>query len=68
MGSMTGTVKRLIRDKGFGFIAAQDGNEYFFHQSSCRGTAFDSLREGEAVTFDKGQGPKGPRAENVEPA
>lgn len=68
MGSMTGTVKRLIRDKGFGFIAAQDGSEYFFHQSSCKGTEFDSLREGEAVTFDKGQGPKGPRAENVAPA
>jgi CspA family cold shock protein len=68
MGSMTGTVKRLIRDKGFGFIAAQDGSEYFFHQSACKGGQFDTLREGDSVTFDKGQGPKGPRAENVSPA
>lgn len=62
---MNGTIKRLVSDKGFGFIAAQDGNEYFFHQSACVGARFDELREGQAVTFDKGQGPKGPRAENV---
>ena len=64
----TGTIKRLVSDKGFGFVAAQDGNEYFFHQSACRGVSFDELREGQTVTFDKGQGPKGPRAENVTPA
>jgi CspA family cold shock protein len=63
---MNGTVKRLVSEKGFGFVAGQDGNEYFFHQSSC--TEFDSLREGQSVTFDKGQGPKGPRAENVRTA
>jgi CspA family cold shock protein len=62
---MNGTVKRLIRDKGFGFVAAADGNEYFFHQSACAPGVFDQLREGQAVTFDTGQGPKGPRAENV---
>jgi len=66
MASMNGTIKRLVRDKGFGFVAAQDGTEYFFHQSACVGTPFDSLREGQAVTFDAGQGPKGPRAENVQ--
>src|SRR6185437_16422492 len=60
-----GTIKRLVSDKGFGFILADDGNEYFFHNSACQGTRFDQLREGQAVTFDKGQGPKGPRAENV---
>jgi len=65
MASTTGTIKRLVRDKGFGFVAAQDGNEYFFHQSACNGVSFDALREGDSVTFDKGQGPKGPRAENV---
>ncbi len=65
MGSLTGTIKRLISDKGFGFVAAQDGNEYFFHQSACVGVSFDALREGEQVSFDKGHGPKGPRAENV---
>src|SRR4051812_26464226 len=64
MASTNGTIKRLVHDKGFGFIAASDGSEYFFHQSSCQ-TPFDELREGQAVTFDKGQGPKGPRGENV---
>lgn len=65
MASTKGTIKRLVSDKGFGFIAAGDGNEYFFHQSACSGIAFDDLREGQAVTFESGQGPKGPRAENV---
>ncbi len=66
MSSMNGTIKRLVSDKGFGFIAASDGNEYFFHQSACAGCQFDELRAGQAVTFEKGQGPKGPRAENVQ--
>jgi CspA family cold shock protein len=64
MATTNGTIKRLVHDKGFGFIAASDGSEYFFHQSSCQ-TPFDELREGQAVTFEKGQGPKGPRGENV---
>jgi CspA family cold shock protein len=63
--TQTGTVKRLIRDKGFGFLAADNGTEYFFHQSACEPGQFDQLREGQAVTFNTGQGPKGPRAENV---
>jgi cold shock protein len=65
MTVMNGTIKRLVSEKGFGFVAAQDGPEYFFHQSACNGTRFDDLREGQSVTFEKGQGPKGPRAENV---
>ena len=65
MSSMNGTVKRLVSDKGFGFVAASDGNEYFFHQSACADVHFDQLHEGQNVTFDTGQGPKGPRAENV---
>ena len=67
MGSLNGKVKRIISDKGFGFLAAADGTEYFFHRSSLVGATFDTLREGQAVTFDKGDGPKGPRAENVTP-
>ena len=63
--AVTGTIKRLVTDKGFGFVVGPDGNEYFFHQSACLGTPFDGLREGQPVTFDTGQGPKGPRAENV---
>ena len=65
MASTNGIIKRLVRDKGFGFVQAGDGTEYFFHQSACADARFDSLNEGQAVTFDKGQGPKGPRAENI---
>lgn len=65
MASMNGTVKRLVSDKGFGFVASSDGQEYFFHQSACTASPFDSLVEGQSVTFETGQGPKGPRAENV---
>ena len=64
MASMNGTIKRLVSDKGFGFILAADGVEYFFHNSACQQFAFDDLREGQAVTFDLGRGPKGPRGEN----
>jgi cold shock protein len=63
--SMDGTIKRMVTEKGFGFVAAADGNEYFFHQSAVAAGGFDQLREGQAVTFNTGQGPKGPRAENV---
>ena len=65
MAAMNGTIKRLVSGKGFGFVAAGDGNEYFFHQSACNGVQFDDLQEGQAVTFERGQGPKGPRAEDV---
>ena len=65
MARLNGTIKQLMSGKGFGFVASADGNEYFFHQSGCSGVQFDELREGQVVTFDEGQGPKGPRAENV---
>jgi cold shock protein len=66
MAQMNGTIKTLLSEKGFGFIAADDGREYFFHQSGCADGGFDSLQRGQAVTFDPGQdGPKGPRGENV---
>ena len=68
MAAQQGTIKRLVSDKGFGFVAAQDGSEYFFHRSACNGIRFDDLREGQSVTFEAGQGPKGPRAENVTPS
>ena len=61
-----GTIKKLISDKGFGFIEGERG-ELFFHHSSVDGTSFESLSEGQEVTFDEGRGPKGPRAENVKP-
>jgi cold shock protein len=65
MAVMQGTIKRLVRDKGFGFIATGGDQEFFFHSSACSGARFDDLREGQAVSFEEGRGPKGPRAENV---
>lgn len=62
--STNGSVKRLVFEKGFGFIADNAGREYFFHQSACAN--FESLREGQQVSFEPGQGPKGPRAERVQ--
>ncbi len=61
----TGTVKKLVGDRGFGFITAQDGSELFFHHSAVQGAAFDSLTAGQHVEFDVQQGEKGPRAANV---
>jgi CspA family cold shock protein len=65
--AVSGTIKRIVSDKGFGFVAADDGTEYFFHNSAVSGVRFDELREGQKVSFEKGQGPKGPRAENLRP-
>lgn len=59
-----GTIKRLT-DKGFGFIAPESGKDMFFHSSSLEGISFEELREGQRVSYEVGQGPKGPRAENV---
>ena len=60
-----GTIKRLT-DKGFGFIDVGREKDLFFHSSNVVGTNFDDLREGQNVTFDEAQGPKGPCAENVQ--
>jgi CspA family cold shock protein len=60
----TGTIKKLVSDRGFGFIAAEDGKEYFFHRSGVTGN-FDSMREGEKVNFEIESSPKGPRAKSV---
>ncbi|HTE49867.1 MAG TPA: cold-shock protein [Kofleriaceae bacterium] len=59
-----GTIKRLT-DKGFGFIDAGNGKDVFFHMSAVEGSNFDDLTDGQRVSFNMGQGPKGPRAENV---
>lgn len=59
-----GTIKRLT-DKGFGFIEMGTGKDMFFHNSNVEGTSFEQLREGDRVSFTEGEGPKGPRAENV---
>ncbi len=49
-----GIIKKLISDRGFGFIQQEDGSEIFFHRSQVLGSGFDSLREGQAVTYEKG--------------
>jgi CspA family cold shock protein len=59
-----GTIKR-VTDKGFGFIDTGKGTDLFFHMSALEGARFEELQPGQRVTFDEGQGPKGPRAENV---
>lgn len=59
-----GTIKRLVRDRGFGFIRDDGGQEWFFHRSSVQGS-FDQLNEGERVSFDEEPSAKGPRAGNV---
>ena len=60
-----GTIKRLT-DRGFGFIETEDGKDMFFHMSSVEGTTFEQLQEGNRVSFEIGEGPKGPRAEKVQ--
>lgn len=59
-----GTIKR-VTDKGFGFIETGTGADVFFHMSAVEGVRFEDLRPGQRVSFNVGQGPKGPRAENV---
>ncbi|MBN2292658.1 MAG: cold shock domain-containing protein [Pirellulales bacterium] len=59
-----GTIKKLISEKGFGFIEGERG-ELFFHHSSVQGANFETLQEGQRVSYDEGRGPKGPRAENI---
>lgn len=64
---MKGTIKRLVSDKGFGFIRDDRGQEFFFHRSSVDGS-FDMLREGQEVTFEEESSSKGPRASRVRSA
>jgi len=59
-----GTIKKIVSERGFGFIAAEDGQEYFFHRSGTEGD-FDGLLGGEKVTFEVEASPKGPRAGHV---
>ena len=59
-----GTIKKLIADKGFGFIEGERG-ELFFHHSAIEDGQFETLKEGQSVEYTEGRGPKGPRAETV---
>lgn len=60
-----GTIKRLVRDRGFGFIRDDGGQEWFFHRSAVTTPSFESLNEGQRVSFDEEPSAKGPRAGNI---
>jgi len=67
---MNGTIKKLVAERGFGFIREEGGStEYFFHRSGVPRSigGYDVLSEGQAVTFDIEDSMKGPRATNVQP-
>jgi CspA family cold shock protein len=61
-----GTIRRLIADRGYGFIKAEDEKDLFFHRNDLEGVEFASLHEGQEVEFEKGQGQDGrPKAVKV---
>ena len=60
-----GTIKRLVRDRGFGFIRDEGGQEWFFHRTSVNAGSFEELNEGQRVSFDEEPSAKGPRAGNI---
>lgn len=60
-----GSIKRVVRDRGFGFIKDTDGRELFFHQSGLVDVNLEALREGQEVEFEVEKSPKGPRAINI---
>ena len=65
----TGTIKKVVADRGFGFISGDDAKEYFFHRNSLDTSLdFDRLAGGEKVEFEIEQSPKGPRASKVQAA
>lgn len=63
-----GRIKKIIPDRGFGFVRADDGNEVFFHRTELTLADFDRLEEGQVVEFDIVDSPKGPRARNLRAA
>ena len=69
-----GVIKKIVSDRGFGFISQSDGADVFFHHSSVLDQGFDNLQEGQSVEYEidsgdsGGRGKKGPRAVDVKPA
>jgi len=63
---MKGTIKKLVQDRHFGFITYEGAEkDLFFHSNELKNVQFDDLKEGDAVTFEIGESPKGPNATNV---
>jgi cold shock protein len=63
-----GRIKKIIHDRGFGFVRGDDGNEVFFHRTELTTVDFDSLEEGQQVSYEVVNSPKGPRARNLQAA
>jgi len=63
-----GRIKKMVRERGFGFIRGEDGKEVFFHRSGLNGGEYDTLSEGDVVEYVVQEGPRGPRAEGVKAA
>jgi CspA family cold shock protein len=63
-----GKIKKMVRDRGFGFIRGDDGKEVFFHRSGLNAADYDALSEGDSVEYVVQEGPRGARAENVRQA
>lgn len=59
-----GKIKRLVSDRGFGFVES-DRDDVFFHHTDIQGVSFEELREGQTLEYEIGRGPKGPRATNI---
>lgn len=64
---LEGKVKWFNESKGYGFIESSEGEDCFVHFSEIQGDGFKTLREGQAVVFEKGMGQKGPQATKVTP-
>jgi CspA family cold shock protein len=65
----TGTIKKVVADRGFGFITGEDGKDYFFHRGGVEAPLdFDRLDGGESGKFDVEVSPRGPRAVKVSAA
>lgn len=62
-----GTIKKLVADKGFGFITSSSSRDLFFHLSVVQDASFESLYVGQEVEYESEDGPKGPRASMVRP-
>ncbi len=60
-----GKIKRLVSDRGFGFVEGDRGDDLFFHHSEVQGVTIEELNEGQIVEYEVGHGPKGPCATSV---
>lgn len=63
-----GTIKRVFKDRGYGFIRTPEGQEIFFHRTGLQNARLESLTEGDEVEFEVESSPKGPRAINIQVA